>query len=214
MATQRSLKPQGGPGALLLLQPHAVWAALRPVSIILRLIYKWLEPSSQEYPLLIFCYCCNLSLIKGPKTSSLARCVCVFWPLFIGSSSLVCLWPHGPRRLTASVACVHVDAAEWRLFWRKLTPWRFGSPRPPPSNDHLPASSPYWLCVCVCGSGSVCRPTECVRSTAMILDKAMFQSSSVKALVTSPLVACRMWSSTTKNLFKRKAGKKNSNSTF
>lgn len=60
--------------------------------------------------------------------------------------------------------------------------------------------------MCVCGSGSVCRPTECVRSTAMILDKAMFQSSSVKALVTSPWVAWRMWSSTTKNLFKRKAG--------
>lgn len=48
---------------------------------------------------------------------------------------------------------------------------------------------------------SVCAGlTECVRSTAMILDRAMFHSSSVKALVTRPCVACSMWSSTTKNL--------------
>lgn len=50
----------------------------------------------------------------------------------------------------------------------------------------------------------VCAPTECVRRTAMILDKAMFHSSSVNALVTSPCVAWRMWSSTTKNLTEKK----------
>lgn len=37
---QRSSEPQGGPGALFLRRPPAVRAALRPVSIILRLIYK------------------------------------------------------------------------------------------------------------------------------------------------------------------------------
>lgn len=42
--------------------------------------------------------------------------------------------------------------------------------------------------------------TECVRRTAMILDRAMFHSSSVNARVTKPCVACNMWSSTTKNL--------------
>lgn len=51
-----------------------------------------------------------------------------------------------------------------------------------------------WRYVCVW------MPTECVRSTAMILDRAMFHSSSVKGLVTSPCVAWRIWSSTTKNL--------------
>lgn len=34
----------------------------------------------------------------------------------------------------------------------------------------------------------------------MILERAMFQSSSVYVLVTSPWVTCKMWSSTTKKL--------------
>lgn len=46
--------------------------------------------------------------------------------------------------------------------------------------------------------------TECVRRTAIILDRAMFHSSSVNARVTKPCVACNMWSSTTKNLQREK----------
>lgn len=57
---------------------------------------------------------------------------------------------------------------------------------------------------CVRVFDCMCGPTECVRRTAMILDKAMFHSSSVNALVTSPWVAWRIWSSTTKKLSKEK----------
>lgn len=77
--------------------------------------------------------------------------------------------------------------------------WRFSPDKHIPSRQltllvhvHLQPA----VCACACVSLS----TVCVRSTAMIFDKAIFHSSSVKALVTSPVVAWRIWSSTTKNL--------------
>lgn len=103
---QRGCRPKQRPGPLLACSPHAGQPILQPVSIILCFIYSWLESSGQEYASFICCYCCNLSLIKVPMTSSLPECVCVFWPLLLMVTSLVCLWVRRPPLCVA--------ATEWR----------------------------------------------------------------------------------------------------
>lgn len=130
-------------------------------------------------------------------TSSLAACVCVFWPLPLRVTSLVCC---GCTDLH-SVVCLYQPVNECSSRINRSTAGSIISINSLQFPSHS-QSTPCWLCVCAhaCVYESVWKPTECVRSTAMILDRAMFHSSSVKALVTSPCVAWRIWSSTTKNL--------------